>query len=272
MRNSFLDGFLQWAELLIIAVFFALPHFVELDQAVLKVLEQAPALMSVVYDLIRDSVWDIWGIGVVLAFSAVFGIHRLNATKMLNRGSRYHEHSLLYYWLSAYILGYRKCNLIRVPIADQFKLVMKDWFDTIETGSVYKSGAEDEVQITKPASFAGTINLCIEDTYSIRETELPTKVSAYPIVKVSRYRKENHGVRTDSKPLVDAVTQVMRSLPAEVHTVNVFATTNVKNTVAIAEQAFKLGGRDNIEHLYVFKQNHASKQDWNYAETGEKIF
>ena len=56
-------------------------------------------------------------------------------------------------------------------------------------------------------------------------------------------------------------------------TVNVFATTNPKNSLHIAKRVFKAASRANVSHFYVFQQNKNKATDrWYFEESGHKIY
>ena len=68
-------------------------------------------------------------IGIVFMLIVLYvWIRKSNKSSLLNTGDLYHDHLYAGYWICSKILGYRKCSLIRVPIAMQFKLVIRDTF------------------------------------------------------------------------------------------------------------------------------------------------
>ena len=64
---------------------------------------------------------------------------------------------------------------------------------------------------------------------------------------------------------------IIKSLPEGKYTVNIMATTNVRNTIRIANDVFKTGGRGNIEHLNVYKQKGGCENKWGFS-SGMKVF
>lgn len=215
-------------------------------------------------------------IGVVLFFMIASMFHRMNEGRTLNRGNRYHEHTMIWYWLCSKVLGYGTCSLVRVPIATQFKLVLDDTFDKYDFGDIAEEADEDAEIETSPSpnttGFPSSsdqirwVNLLISDTYPIIIDLLPDDCCENSTVIVRRMANKESFARRYSPKLVDSVTNVVRSLP-QGSCVNVFATTNPKNTYEIINKVFKTGGRDNISALYVYKQQDGNSKDpWRFVK------
>ena len=101
----------------------------------------------------------------------------------------------------------------------------------------------------------------------IREDQIPHNLRSLPSIKISR----NDGTdcsRHFSQQFVNVIVSEICSLGEGV-IINVFATTNPKHNISIAESAFKKADRGNISRIYVFRQKKIG--DRNFEEKGEKI-
>lgn len=193
-------------------------------------------------------------IGILLFVLVLFSIRKVNNKCMFNKGDIYKDYPYFWYWLCAKILGYTECNLILVPIYMQFKLVINDTFSKYYCGELNKK--ENDVIVVNKINFteiSDEINLIISDTYPLKETQIPKSKRLYPTIIISRDNVEDHN-RYNSPELVRKVVNEVRNLPAYVKIVNIYATTNPQNTMNIARDAFKLGGRSNLDLIIVFQQ------------------
>ena len=272
--NWLQDSCGQLAEFAILIGALSLPFLLDFQYTV--VAPDSPTLdplALVVYYAVRGG--NVY-IGVVLLFMIIAAFHRLNRSRTLNRGNRYHDHTMLWYWLCSKILGYGTCSLVRVPIATQFKLVLNDTFDKYDFGEITEESDKDDLIEASPlpdsADFPsssdqpGEVNLLISDTFPIGFELLPDVCRENAAVTVRRIANTTSFARRYSPKLVDDVTNVVRKLP-QGSRVNVFATTNPKNTYEIVEKAFKTGGRDNLNALYVYKQQDGQSIDaWKFVK------
>ena len=196
---------------------------------------------------------------------------KINKDKVMNWGNRYHDYPYWWYLYCAKVLGFKQCSLIRVPIYMQFKLIVNDVFDNYPFDENLFREMEDESEIkidTRDITGAGVINLILEDTYPIKLEQIPVEKRALPLIRISRNDAE-HLERHYSRKFVEAVANQMRHLDAGV-SIDVYATTNPKNTKYIVEEAFKMGGRGNISHLYVYQQS--SENGRIFEPKGHKIY
>lgn len=215
------------------------------------------------------------GIGVFLAAVAIAAFRKVNSKRVVNRGALYHEHGMLWYRFCSKVLGYSTCSLARVPVSTQFKLVLDDTFDKYDFGEIEKEADNSEIEVfpppgtegfPSPSNQARRVNLLVSDTYPISLEILPDDCRENTAVSVRRMANKSSFARRYSPKLVDAVTDVVRRLP-QGSGVNVFATTNPKNTYEIVNKVFKTGGRDNIDALYVYKQQDGNSEDpWKFVE------
>ena len=212
-------------------------------------------------------------IGIALMILALLFFRKYNSGHLLNTGILYHKHYYSSYWFCTKILGYKKCCLIRVSNAMQFKLLLSDTFSEYDYGNEndYRCIDDEAITIEAPAdNFTSTVNLVLADTYPIATEQIPASISNFSIVHISRDNK-NNSVRCFSKVFYESVLNTVRHLPNNVYSINIFATLNPKHSYWIARNVFKMGGRSNILKLSVFTQPH-NKGNWNFSETGIKIF
>lgn len=161
------------------------------------------------------------------------------------------------YWFCSYILGFKKISLVRVPIPVQYKVLCAGLFEDYLAPSITEK-VEDKVSVSSIDGdidkFTSTINLVLADTYGIDvEKQLPQSVSKLTTVVIDR--SSNDHTRYYSQKFVSEVISRVRALPNKVHTINIFATTNPMHNLRIAQDVFMTGGRDSIEHLFVYQQS-----------------
>lgn len=193
-------------------------------------------------------------IGIFLVVLFFMLIRNANKEYMFNKGDKYKDYPYTWYWICAKILGYRKCNLILVPISMQFKLVIRDTFEEYYCGT-YSQKEKDIVSIDKlnMSEQSGEVNLIIADTYPLSIEQIPVSKRNLPTIHISRDNKYDSN-RYNSPQLVQAVVNEVRMLPPNLKSINVYATTNPLNTVNMVNDAFKLGKRGNVDVISVFQQ------------------
>ncbi len=272
-KERFFDALPQIVQLLL---FFIFPVFIY-NMHVANMLESRDKINIEVSDILAFFIVEYGDYAsVILAVISVIRLfHWLNKNKMLNIGNRYHDHSMIYYRLCATLLGYKKCSLVRVPIDKQFCLVVNDCFEEYDDGGDLAYSTNEDVnikiEILDSINCNMVINLCIEDTYPIKNEYIPTELRLNKTIKISRYDDNQLGIRCYSRKFVDKVTSVIKQLPEGKYSVNIMATTNVRHTMRIAQDIFKTGGRGNIEHLFVYRQLHGHENRWEFSSP-TKVF
>lgn len=210
-------------------------------------------------------------ISILLVGLAWAAVRKWNSEYVMNKNSAYHDYSYVWYWFCAKILGIKKCNLILVPISTQFKLVIRGTFPDYPLDlNDYPSISEENACLIAVSNVdAGTdeVNLVIEDTYEILDSQIPEEKRSLQTIRVSRCDGTNN--RHFSQKLIDAVNGTVRQ-KGSIPRLNVFATTNPMNSKQIAMNAFVQGGRGNVAHLYVFQQE--SKGNRVFNKRGRKIY
>lgn len=213
-----------------------------------------------------------WTITIVLVLIVLWRIRAHNKELVMNTTDSYHNYPYWWYWYCAKILGYGKCDLIRVSIHMQFKLVIRGTFPEYPIMHDDYPAIENEecpVTITNEENNSKEINLILEDTYCINSISVNKRE-----LKTIRIRRPslNNASRHFSESLVETTMKEIRT-QAEKITVNVFATTNPKTSFHIARRVFKTASRSNVSHLYVFQQNKNQATDrWYFEEKGHKIY
>jgi len=287
-RNSFIvrviDNFEQMLQIIAIGAAAVLPFRFDF-KAVVEIKQPGMKLQElVIYYALRHGNLCI-SIVLIALMMALF--HKINANQILNKGNRYHRRSMVGYWICSKVLGYNKCSLTRVPIADQFKLILSDLFNEYIREDC-EEAPDDEIMIRKigqpTCDFllignqsdefkieGNRLYIAISDTYPITDDMLPQQCNEHNTLIVQRKNNKSDRTRYKSKALVKKVLNVVRMAGDELE-ISIFPTTNVNNTYELATKVFKNGGQDNIQHLYVHPQLHETPNDWSFSEYGIKIF
>lgn len=200
-------------------------------------------------------------------------LRRCNYKKLLNTGELYHDHCYAGYWFCSKVLGYNKCSLVRVPIAMQFKLVIRDTFAEYDYGqdNDYRDIDNEDIEITCPSTgYTSTVNLVLADTYPVTQSMLPACTSSLSTIWIQRDNKKD-SVRCFSKKFHESVQNTVRQLPNNVCGINLYPTLNPKHSYWIARNVFKMGGRSNIGTLKIYSQSNKNGS-WDYSEIGTDIF
>lgn len=183
-------------------------------------------------------------------------------------------HSYAGYWYCRYILNYQTVSLTRVPIPVQFKLVYNDLFKKYKFNDGISDKERGTDNITSKlynipnGQMSETINLVLADTYPLDwKTKLPPSVLQLTTIVIDRSNEDR--TRYYSPDFVSAIVTIVRGLPANVHSINLFATINPAHCYHITKEVFMTGGRDSINTLRVYEQ---SKSSWLFEGKYEKIF
>lgn len=125
------------------------------------------------------------------------------------------------------------------------------------------------VQKTNFTHSTNEVNIMISDTYPLSTNQLPIIKEKLPTILISR---DNIGDfnRYNSPELIQYVVNEVRNLPYTTKKVNVYATTNPLNTFNIVSNAFKLGGRENLDEVRVFQQEKEGRR--KFKEKGKVVY
>lgn len=199
-----------------------------------------------------------WFMGVLFTLFVLFRFVRSsNKETIFNRGNIYHDKPYWWYWICSKVLGYEKCNLILVPIYTQYKLVLRDTFRYYPFDDndfpEQKCNVVVDKNLKDDHKQQNEFNLIIQDTYPILEEQIPYDMQTNDTIFIKR-EYNSFGERVYSRNLVNKVVEEIRVLDDNL-ILNIFSTTNPKNTYEIAKKAISLAQRGNIKHVYVFQQN-----------------
>lgn len=199
---------------------------------------------------------------IILCCLLLLAFRKLNQDFLMNGKNVYHDYSYCWYWACSKILGIKKCNLVLVPIFMQFKLVINGTFEEYPLNDDEYPIVDDDpdcsVEIINNDIGGNEINLILEDTYPLECKQLPKSKQDLFTVKVSRNDGTTNGRHFSQKFIETTINEIRKLKPSK--TINVYATTNPKNTMHIAKRVFAQGNRGNIKHLYVFQQKNIGRR------------
>ena len=216
-------------------------------------------------------------VSVIAVAAVTYFIWKSNAETTFNQsGNNYHNKPYGWYRFCASCLHYRKCDLIRVPIAMQFRLINDDVFKEYSFGSdsTYRTINNEKIDVMIVGELTDNtlmVNIILSDTYNITDDLIPQSLKRYPMILFSR-RQGGDGVQTISKSYTTKIQEAVHKLPSSVKTINLFPATNAQHNYTIANNIFKKGGRSAIKHLYVYPQPNGKNGDWRFAEAGVQIY
>ena len=265
VKNFVLDSLRELVQIIFLFICIVFPSFVNLAEIIRTILGgAAPTIENAKYYYLMIS--GNWTMGGIIALYVLLHIIRKsNKEKILNKGNIYHNKSYWWYWFCSKVLGYEKCNLILVPIHTQYKLVLRDTFEEYpfdkSTFPQQKCQIEVNRNLRKENFSSKEINFIIQDTYPIYEKQIPLNLREHNSISIKRH-SNRFGERIYSKELIDTITEEIRSLNDGM-TLNIFSTTNPKNTYEIIKNSIMLAERGNIKHINVFQQNNEGEREFN---------
>lgn len=255
VKNIIIDSGREYLQLLSLCICFVFPKLVNLSEIFRTILGgQKPDFETAKYYYLMIS--GNWVIGLLLALYVLFTfIRKSNKETILNKGNVYHKHNYAWYWICSKILGYDKCNLVLVPIQMQFKLVLRDTFKEFpfNEGIFPNECCPANVTTKNENNQSNKFTLIIEDTYPIKDIQIPEKYLNMYLIRITRL-SDKIGKRVYCEEFIDSIVKEIRLLPED-SIVNIFATTNPKNTYEIAKKGFFLAERSNIAKVNVFQQD-----------------
>lgn len=250
------DNIRQIFEIVGLIVVILLPWTIDLQELFKQYIEQNYLKPENIWSYIALTSGRL--VASVILFVILLGIIRkTNADVVMNRRyNPYHDYCYAWYWFCARILGIKSCNLVNVPIYMQIKLIIRGTFYNYplqdEDYPIVEPEPECCVSKTHGNKDKMIINIILEDTFPIEEKQLNKSTRELYTIKISRYNGSND--RHFSNKFVEETEKVIKEFK-RIDTVNLFATTNPKNTVHIARRVFGSVDRGNIGHLFVFQQN-----------------
>lgn len=266
IKNKVIDSGREYLQILSLIICLKLPALVNLSEIIRTILGgQEPNFETAKYYYLMLS--GDYVIGFLLSLYVLFNyVRKANKDTVLNRGNVYHRHFYHWYWFCSKILGYDKCNLILVPIQMQFKLVLRDTFKEYPLPEDIFPIECCKVKTTKKneGNISNTFTFVIEDTYPIKDVQIPEKYLKHSLVRITRL-SEKIGKRVYCEEFVDSIVEEIRLLPED-SIINIFATTNPKNNYEIAKKALSLAERSNLIKVNVFQQEESGDRLFNDKE------
>lgn len=270
MKKKIRSNIRQILEIIVLAVVVVLPQFVDFHGLFKDYLEKN-------YLSPDNWMWYLalsygkWIITIVLVLFVLCAIRKFNNEFVMNRSNVYHDYCYGWYWFCAKVLGIKKCNLVLVPIYMQFKLIINETFEEYPLNEEEYPVVDNEIiKVTKSNENAlqNEINLILEDTYIIKDNQIPFSKRNRYTIKISRNDGNSRG-RHFSQNFIETTINTVREFQS-IPVMNVYATMNPLNTKHIAKRVFALGDRGNVAHLYVFQQNNNGIR--KFESRGYKIY
>ena len=152
----------------------------------------------------------------------------------------------------------------------QFKLIIRDTFYKYYSGELGKK-SDDAISVQKInfEDVSNEVNIIIADTYPLEMNQIPREKRSKSTIIISSDNAVDHN-RYDSPELVQNVTNEVRNLLTQVKNINIYATTNAHNTMKIAQNVFKLGGRSNLNLVTVFQQKRTGNR--KFEQRGRTVY
>lgn len=205
---------------------------------------------------------------IIIAVIIYIIIKKYNSKKEFLNGDVYGDFPMLFYYL-AKCLGYGNVSLIRKPYDIQFKLLKNELFNIVDD----KIETDEEVNVViDKGDFKFSINmrecnLVISDTYPITKEQLPNSKKNLDTIWIKR-EKSAKAPRVYSPKLINAVNDCVATIEQTGAKINLFLTTNTKNTEKIVKDIFMKGDRTKYE-ITIFLQNADSER--TFKEKGKKV-
>lgn len=191
-------------------------------------------------------------------------VRKKNNEQVFNsNGNIYYDHWYVTFFLASKILGYKKIQLAGIPIAMQFKIVLRGTFaEVIEdvwnehyenSNNTILSTDIETVEVEKLnmefLNESSKINLLICDTHLIDMNEIDNEFRDNPTIIIkSTVNKQQ--IRYLNKPLVNEVRKNVQLIPRDKE-LYVFSTANPKNNLSIITSSFRFFDRFPIKNVYV---------------------
>ncbi|MDG6896623.1 hypothetical protein A6A19_01085 [Actinobacillus delphinicola] len=273
IKNFVCDSIFEIFQVILLISIVFLPLFFNCHEVLVellnKYLDANNSLLNITIKILLIKLGDFYSLALA-SIVLIYFVRPYNSKRYINKGNLYHNKPYWWYWMCSKILNYNKCNLILTPIYMQYKLVIQDTFCEYFFDKISFQYEKRKVfcdYSNKENKFKGQVNLIISDTYPINKCQIPYKLRENYTIALERERK-NLGERIYSKELINKVVEEVKLLEYG-DTVNIFSTTNPKNTYEIAKKAFVSGGRNNIKCINVFQQ--LSTKNRAFKDHGYKI-
>ena len=195
-------------------------------------------------------------------------IHRINSEKEFFNGDIYGDIPILFYYIAKF-LGYKKISLIRKPYDIQFKVLRRDLFKIVEDN--IEEDGDVKIQVDKVnfkySNNLRECNLIIADTYPIEKEQIPENKRNLDSIWIKR-EKSKKATRVYSPQLINEVSESVALIQKTGAKINLYLTTNTKNTEHIVKDVFMKGDRSSY-NIEVFLQE--SNGNRNFKEKGIEV-
>lgn len=195
-------------------------------------------------------------------------IYHKNSEKEFFNGDVYGDITIVFYYIARF-LGYKKVSLIRKPYDIQFKILRRALFDIVDD-NIDKDEAvivETDKSHFKYSNNMRECNLIIADTYPINMKQIPISKRNLDSILIKR-KKSSISPRVYSPKLINEVSESVALIQKTGAKINLFLTTNTKNTEKIVKEIFMKGDRSCYK-LEVFLQKSDGSRE--FREKGIKV-
>lgn len=200
-----------------------------------------------------DTIRFLLSLGVLISLWYVIYKHNADAEIQIITGETYGCYPYWYFKLSTF-LGIKKCSLIGMPIYMQYKLILRGTFKNIvptEIEEVTGLGVNNPVVLNEDI-VTNHINIVINDSYTINQSQLPLFVKEEYTVIFSRMKYAS--IRVFDMDFMNQIHNFISDLPANISTINLFMTTNPRHNEWMAKNIFYSAGRGDIKRLFIYDQ------------------
>ena len=195
-------------------------------------------------------------------------IVKFNSKREFLNGDVYGDIPICFYYI-ARILGYKKISLIRKPYDIQFKVLKRDLFEIVDDNIEKDENVNVKIDKSdfKYSSNMRECNLIIADTYPINKNQIPENKRSLDSIWIKR-EKSVIATRVYSPKLINAVSESASLIQKTGAKINLFLTTNTKNTEKIIKDVFMKGDRS-IYNIEIFLQE--SDENRCFKDKGIKV-
>jgi len=189
----------------------------------------------------------------ILIFGLILVRYRKrNSSVLFNRGNVYLDIDIFYFHFAlAKILGYKSISLVRMALALQYKVILKDTFETIFADKHHKEELEITAVIQNEDCVSDEVNLVLSDTYKVGVNQLP--INKLGLTTVCIDSKAETGNRIYNPLFVKEIQNQTHYLSDRYKRVNIYSHTNTHHNKEIIESCFNKGGRGEFQEVYVYQ-------------------
>lgn len=172
-------------------------------------------------------------------------LRKINKDKEFLSGDYYGDIPWLWY-IIARLIGYGKISLRRKPYHIIYRLSTSNLFNIIfeDIDSEELNYELGTTTLNSTSSNYSEINLLVADTYDIKPSQIPKGKQHLKTIIINR--KNKNGSRIYSLKLITEVGLQISYLKSQRAKINMFLTTNTKNTYEIFDRYVNIGGRDYV--------------------------